>query len=220
LCQGEAVFFQTGFTPVADPSGDYSLALSELTQDQSRNRLICSTVKSHNGTGITLVLSDRQEHCESLADILKQEHGLQAAVLTGKTPPKEREQIIQDLRSGRCLYLVATGQLIGEGFDLPEISTLALATPVKFPGRLIQYVGRALRPAPGKDKALILDFVDAHGVFEYSARSRRGTYLKEGITSIRWIVNNYNHGFVYIGWLYNIHFALPINDRRLHDSCT
>jgi superfamily II DNA or RNA helicase len=27
LCEGEAVFFQTGFTPVADPSGGYSLAL-------------------------------------------------------------------------------------------------------------------------------------------------------------------------------------------------
>ena len=101
--------------------------------------------------------------------------------MTGKTPAKEREQIIKDLQSGRCHYLVATGPLIGEGFDLPEICTLALATPVKSSGRLIQYVGRALRTAPGKNKAVILDFVDDHGVFENSARSRRGVYEQQRI---------------------------------------
>jgi superfamily II DNA or RNA helicase len=181
LCQAEAVFFSTGFTPVADPSDYYSKALSELTQDLDRNRLISRTVKDHNGTGITLLLSDRREHCQTLAGILKQEHGIQTAELTGQTPTKERERIIQDLQSGECHYLVATGPLIGEGFDLPEIGTLALATPLKFSGRLIQYIGRALRPAPGKDKAIILDFVDKHPVFEYSARSRRGTYEQQGI---------------------------------------
>jgi superfamily II DNA or RNA helicase len=181
LCQAEAVFIPTGFTPVLDPSDYYSKAMSELTQDIDRNRLIARTVKEHNGTGITLILSDRREHCSTIADILKQDQGIQPAVLTGQTPAKAREKIIQDLQSGECHYLVATGQLIGEGFDLPEIGTLALATPVKFSGRLIQYIGRALRPAPGKDKAVILDFVDDHGVFEYSARSRRETYEQQGI---------------------------------------
>lgn len=76
---------------------------------------------------------------------------------------------------------MATGQLIGEGVDLPEISNLALATPIKSSSRLIQYVGRALRPAPGKTKAVILDFVDAHGVFQNSARSRWETYEQQGI---------------------------------------
>ena len=157
------------------------ISLSELTEDLGRNRLICNTVKAHNGTGITLVLSDRRGHCESLACILKNEYGIQAAVLTGKTPTKERDHIIKDLQSGKCHYLVATGLLIGEGFDLPEIGALAVATPVKFPGRLIQYVGRALRPAPGKSKAVILDFVDGHGIFEYSARTRWKTYIWQGI---------------------------------------
>jgi superfamily II DNA or RNA helicase len=181
LCHAVAVFFSTGFTPIADPSDYYSKALSELTQDPDRNRLITRTVKDHNCTGITLVLSDRREHCETLAGILKQEHGIEAAVLTGHTPAKERGRIVQDLQSGEYHYLVATGQLIGEGFDLPEIGTLAMATPVKFSGRLIQYVGRSLRPAPGKDKAVILDFVDEHPVFEYSARSRQRTYEQQNI---------------------------------------
>jgi superfamily II DNA or RNA helicase len=180
LCQAEAVFIPTGFRPGSDPSESYSKALSELTQDQDRNRLIAETVTRHNGTGITLLLSDRREHCQALAESLK-DNDILAAVLTGQTPAKKREQIIQDLQSGKCHYLVATGQLIGEGFDLPEITTLALATPVKFSGRLIQYAGRALRPAPGKEKAVILDFVDRHGVFQASAKSRAAEYNNQKI---------------------------------------
>jgi superfamily II DNA or RNA helicase len=180
LCQAEAVFIPTGFSPGSDPSESYSKALSELTQDLDRNRLIAETVTRHNGTGITLLLSDRREHCQALAESLR-DNDIRAAVLTGQTPAKKREQIIQDLQSGKCHYLAATGQLIGEGFDLPEITTLALVTPVKFSGRLIQYAGRALRPAPGKDKAVILDFVDRHGVFQASAKSRAAEYNKQKI---------------------------------------
>jgi superfamily II DNA or RNA helicase len=114
--------------------------------------------------------------------MLHHRHGIEAAVLTGQTPAQEREQIVKDLQSGKCHYLVATGQLCGEGFNLPEISTLALATPVKFSGRLIQYVGRALRPAPGKDEAIIIDFVDhLEPVFAASARHRADVYQGQGI---------------------------------------
>lgn len=51
---------------------------------------------------------------------------------------------------GKSRVLVATGQLVGEGFDLPAMSTLFLATPTRFDGRVLQYIGRVLRPAPGK----------------------------------------------------------------------
>ena len=181
LCHASVKWVETTFSTALDASEYYSTALSELTQDLDRNLLIAETVTEHNGIGISLILSDRRDHCETLADILRHRHGIEAAVLTGQTPAKERERIIQGLKSGECHYLVATGQLIGEGFDLPEIGTLALVTPLKFSGRLIQYIGRALRPTPGKNKAIILDFVDRHPVFEHSARCRRGTYTQQGI---------------------------------------
>jgi superfamily II DNA or RNA helicase len=105
--------------------------------------------------------------------------------LTGQTPAKIRKQIVRDLQSGKCRYLVATGQLIGEGFDLPGISTLSLATPVKFSGRLIQYVGRSLRPAPGKQEATIIDFVDhLEPVFSASAKHRADVYRGQGIRTV------------------------------------
>ena len=186
LCQAEVRWIKTKFNTLIDASGNYSKALSELTEDYHRNRLVADTVATNNGTGISLILSDRRGHCNELARILSVENGIHAEVLTGITSKKERERIIQDLQQGKCKYLVATGQLIGEGFDLPEISTMFLTTPIKFSGRVIQYIGRALRPAPGKEKAIIFDFVDIlNPVFKASAKSRVYTYQKEGIINIK-----------------------------------
>ena len=62
----------------------------------------------------------------------------------------------------------------GEGFDCRELSILFLATPIRFNGRLLQYLGRVLRLAPGKDKAKVYDYVDPVGVLENAARARAG----------------------------------------------
>ncbi len=182
LCDAEVRWVETSFNTLTDTSEYYSQVLSELTEDYPRNRLVCDTVKKHDRSGIRLILSDRKEHCQTLHNTMLKENGIKSEILTGATSKKERERIIQDLQHGRCKYLIATGQLIGEGFDLPEISTMFLTTPVKFSGRLIQYIGRALRPAPGKDKAVIFDFVDIlNPVFEASARSRADTYVQQNI---------------------------------------
>jgi len=64
----------------------------------------------------------------------------------------------------------------GAGFDCRELSTLFLATPIRFNGRLLQYLGRVLRPAPGKDKALVYDYLDPVWVLENAARVRGRVY--------------------------------------------
>jgi superfamily II DNA or RNA helicase len=185
LCPACIRWVETSFSTALYTSEYYSKVLSELTQDLDRNLLIAEAVTRHNSTGISLILSDRREHCETLADILHHRHGIEAAVLTGQTPAKIREQIVRDLQSGKCHYLVATGQLIGEGFDLADVEVLVLATPLKFSGRLIQYIGRALRPAPGKDQAIIIDFVDhLEPVFSASAKHRADVYRGQGIRTV------------------------------------
>jgi superfamily II DNA or RNA helicase len=85
--------------------------------------------------------------------------------------------VVENLNAGRVKVLVATGQLIGEGFDCPELSTLFLATPVPFSGRVLKYLGQVLRPAPGKEKARVYDYVDAQvGVLVNAARARARAY--------------------------------------------
>jgi len=155
--------------------------LSELTQDPARNALIASDVarEAGNGGGVCLVLSDRKAHCETLQDALHG-HGIKTALLTGDLSNGQRQEVVKALNGGGVKVLVATGQLIGEGFDCRELSTLFLATPIKFNGRLLQYLGRILRPAPGKNKAKVYDYQDVNvGVLMNAARGRQQVYDRQ-----------------------------------------
>ena len=56
--------------------------------------------------------------------------------------------------------LLATGKLVGEGFDHPPLDTLVLAMPVSWKGTLQQYAGRLHREHVSKADVRIVDFVD------------------------------------------------------------
>ena len=174
----EVVIKETNFQTSYDPSEEYSKMLSELTQDHERNLLIVQDVikESNNGGGICLVLSDRKAHCEVIRQLLYV-HGIRSELLNGEVSGKEREKIVERLNKGLAKVVIATGQLIGEGFDCPGLSNLFLVTPIKFSGRVIQYIGRILRPAPGKGKAKVYDYVDSRvGVLQASAKARQYVY--------------------------------------------
>ena len=84
------------------------------------------------------------------------------------------------------VLLIATGPLIGEGFDLPVLDTLFLAAPISFPGRLVQYAGRVLRPWPGKSTAEVHDYVDVEvPVLRSSLAKRARGYTQLGFPDPR-----------------------------------
>jgi superfamily II DNA or RNA helicase len=163
---------------VRDFQGEYPRLIKALAEDSRRNRQIAADVaalvrRGHQGT--VLVVSDRVAHCQALADLLTAD-GVAAAVLTGQSSPDQRLQVVEAVQAGRVPVLVATLQLIGEGFDCPGLSTLVLATPIRFEGRLLQVVGRIMRPAEGK-KALVIDYVDVGiPVLCRSAAARREVF--------------------------------------------
>lgn len=175
----EVHFRETTFTPYYDPVNDYSRMLSELTADDERNRLIADDVarEARISPGTTLVLSDRKKHCENLWSLIKFRNDAACEFLTGDRSDGDRKEIVQRLNAGEIKILVATGQLIGEGFDCPNLATLFLVTPVRFSGRVLQYIGRVLRPAPGKKRAKIIDYIDINvDVLVSAARARERVY--------------------------------------------
>ena len=177
----EVIFRETGFRPYFDPVQEYSKMLAELTANDERNRMIAADVArvAANGQGVCLVLSDRKKHCETLQSLLRFKYKLAAELLTGDLSSAQRAEVIDRLNAGRIKVLVATGQLIGEGFDCRDLTTLFMATPVRFSGRVIQYLGRILRPAPGKKQALVYDYVDIHvEPLVKAARARKQIYGK------------------------------------------
>jgi DNA repair protein RadD len=82
--------------------------------------------------------------------------GIHAEHLDGDCPRNERRTILARLQTG-ATAIVTNCNLIGEGLDVPALDGVILLRPTKSLAVFLQQVGRALRPAPGKHRAVILD---------------------------------------------------------------
>jgi len=166
----------TGLRPRGDSFGEL---VSELVADPERNALIVRDVVEAVERGRRcLVLSDRVEHVEALTALLQAE-GVCAAALHGSLGKKTRGQVVEDLGTGVLHVVVATGSLVGEGFDWPRLDALFLATPVSYSGRVTQYLGRVSRTAPGKVDALVYDYCDDHRMLWSTYRNRAAVYREQ-----------------------------------------
>ena len=96
-----------------------------------------------------LVFTRFIEEADNLVEKMKVK-GINAAIVTGETPKKEREQILEDFKAGRIKVVANVGTLT-TGFDYPELDTIILARPTKSLALYYQMVGRAIRPYKGKD---------------------------------------------------------------------
>ncbi len=76
----------------------------------------------------------------------------------GKMGQAERAAALGRFERGETLIL-ASVDLVSEGFDLPAIEACICLRPTKSLSLWIQQIGRVLRPSPGKEHAIILDHV-------------------------------------------------------------
>jgi len=179
ILKAEIILRETKFEPYYDPVNSYSKMLSELTMSDERNHLIAMDVAKEiqKREGICLVLSDRKRHCETLQSLLRYKHHLDADLLTGDLSNEQRKNVLQRIKTDEVAVVVATGQWVGEGFDCANLTTLFLATPIRFSGRVLQYLGRVLRPAADKKGARVYDYVDVKvGVLQSAAKHRQKVY--------------------------------------------
>ena len=96
-------------------------------------------------------------HAEHTAEAMRQA-GVRAAAVSGKTPDEERRRMIADLGAGK-LDVLSSCDIVSEGTDIPSVTGALLLRPTQSEGLFLQQVGRVLRPAEGKDRAIILDHV-------------------------------------------------------------
>jgi superfamily II DNA or RNA helicase len=175
----------------ADPSapGGIAMVYRELAADENRNQQIIGDVVDALERGRhCLVLTQWTGHLEHFAEVLR-ERGRDPVVLRGGMGAKARAAALSrlDPRGAETpLLVVATGPYIGEGFDCPALDALFLTAPIAFKGRLVQYVGRVLRPYPGKTTAEVHDYYDiATGVIASSLSKRASGYTSLGFPDPR-----------------------------------
>lgn len=82
--------------------------------------------------------------------------GYRSWSVDGNTDDRKRQWLIDGLGNGNVEVLTSC-DLIGEGVDIPAIEAAILLRPTESMSLYLQQVGRALRPSPGKDRAIILD---------------------------------------------------------------
>ena len=134
-----------------------------LSSDENRTHAIVAEIKKAFEQGRkVLVLTERTAHLDAILTALA---GKVPApfVLHGRLSKKQRTAVIAELETlspDTPRVLLATGKLVGEGFDHPPLNTLVLAMPISWKGTLQQYAGRLHRTQATKTDVRIIDFVD------------------------------------------------------------
>jgi superfamily II DNA or RNA helicase len=177
------------YTGDADPAapGGMAAIYNDLAADVRRTRQVVDDVVAALDKGRhCIVLTQRTAHVEALATLLR-DAGHDPVELRGGMGARAREAALARLRpGGGPLLVVATASYVGEGFDCPALDTLFLATPIAFKGRLVQCVGRVLRPHPGKTTADVHDYHDVGtGVLASSLAKRAPGYVSLGFPDPR-----------------------------------
>ena len=166
-----------------DGTLNYTKLIGYLTESEERNQLIVESITvDRDKPG--LILSDRLVHLETLMAMLPEDMRTTAVMVSGKMTTKkgkaEREQAIEDMRSGAKKYLFATYSLAKEGLDIPCLERLYMATPQKDYAVITQAIGRIARTSPGKADPICYDFVDDIQYLAKAYKKRCTTYRKNG----------------------------------------
>jgi superfamily II DNA or RNA helicase len=154
-----------------------------LINSRSRLNLILADIQQAiTQNGKILILSERVAQAETIYHhLLANNPDLKIILITGQQKKQEREQLFTRIKANEFSVLVATGGVVGEGFDWPNADHLFLTFPFSWKGKLIQYVGRLQRSSAGKTQAYVYDYLDVNlGIFRSMQRKRLTGYRELG----------------------------------------
>lgn len=85
--------------------------------------------------------------------------GFKAEQIDGRMNDHDRARVVSALGTGGINVMVSV-DLVSEGFDVPVCGAALMLRPTQSMGLYLQQIGRALRPAPDKTCAFILDHAE------------------------------------------------------------
>lgn len=138
--------------------GDYDRKqLAEQVDKPTITGDAVATYKKHAMGKRAAVMCINIKHAEHVMESYRAA-GVPAEMLEGKMTNKEREAVLDRLRSGETLVVTAVNLLI-EGLDVPSIEVVQWLRPTKSLIIYMQGNGRGFRPAENKERLIILDQV-------------------------------------------------------------
>jgi superfamily II DNA or RNA helicase len=160
-----------------------------LAADEGRTKLIAEDIiRSYREGRKVLVLTERTEHLEAIKAALGESVD-SLFQLHGRMVKKQRSELINalnELPRDAPRVLLATGRLVGEGYDHPPLDTLVLAMPISWRGTLQQYAGRLHREHATKNDIRIYDYIDT----EYPVLTRMWEKRQKSYRAMGYKISN------------------------------
>lgn len=147
-----------GPAPALDKIGTSVGDFNQAELDLASTALIADVVETRKkkAPGLrTICFAVSKKHSLELVDQWRRA-GVAAEHVDDETGDDERDAIFERLRTGETLVVSNVG-IVTEGFDAPVVECVVLARATKSERLYLQAVGRGLRAAPGKDRAIVLD---------------------------------------------------------------
>lgn len=176
----------------------YGELLVKITKDECRNKLIVDLIGREARDGhFCIVLSERISHAQELHRLFSQQNpSIKAYCITGRNLKETRQQAIEAMNTGASKVLFST-KLADEGLDIRRLDRLFLTCPVRAVGKVRQQIGRIQRTFPGKQEAVVFDFIDINSLAESQFHTRRRCvyqgYNIEHIKDKKYDATNPNH---------------------------
>lgn len=104
------------------------------------------------------------DHAKHMCETL-QAQGIEAACVTGETPKRQREEMLDAFKAGK-IRAMTNANVLTTGFDYPDIDLIAMVRPTMSASLYVQMAGRGMRPKSHTDHCIVLDFagvVETHG---------------------------------------------------------
>lgn len=156
--------------PLNKSRSDFNVEEFERLLTPYEEQIIVSINGARKHRKAVLVFCSSVSQAERLATTITR-----SACVSGKTPIQERDQIIEDFRTGKIQVVFNVGVLT-TGFDFPELDTIYLIRPTRSLGLYYQMLGRGVRLAEGKESCYVLDY---SGTFENLGRIEDIKLVKE-----------------------------------------
>jgi superfamily II DNA or RNA helicase len=173
--------------PVVDGNNLQQIIKHNIVNNAHRNSMILSDVLTEARQGkYCIVISDRRAHCELLYKMISR-GWKKTGIVTGKYTKKQIQEQVEKFNAEDITVLVATFSLLGEGFDVPFLDRAFITMPFRAEAKAEQLIGRIQRSFPGKEDAIVYDYVDENiGViknqfFNQRRACRYRTYMRLGV---------------------------------------
>lgn len=155
------------------PDSDYQdLVDKVIVNNDYRNGLIVNVIETLRKLNLkSLVLFFYEKHAKNISKITEDTY------VYGGTDLKIRKNVKGSFLRGKGKILLATN-IFKKGITFPQVQVLVNAAGGKDENNIIQKKGRALGISVGKDKAMIIDFIDIFDYFSEHSFNRIKAYTE------------------------------------------